>query len=80
MTDIQPDPVVVTQKPWWQSKTIWLNLISALLIALELKFDLLQPLLPSNVYAWLAVAITVANGVLRVVTSSPIVFGFKATK
>lgn len=80
MTDIQPDPVVVTQKPWWQSKTIWLNLISALLIALELKFDLLQPLLPSNVYAWLAVAITVANGVLRVVTSAPVAFGFKATK
>lgn len=80
MTDIQPDPVVVTQKPWWQSKTIWLNLISALLIALELKFDLLQPLLPSNVYAWLAVAITVANGVLRVVTSAPIAFGFKVTK
>ncbi len=80
MTDIQPDPVVVTQKLWWQSKTIWLNLLSALLIALELKLNLLQPLLPSNVYAWLAVAITVANSVLRVVTSAPIVFGFKETK
>lgn len=80
MTDIQPDPVVVTPKSWWQSKTIWLNLVSALLMALELKFDLLQPILPGNVYAWLAVAITVANGVLRVVTSAPLAFGFKAIK
>lgn len=80
MTNIQPDPVVVTPKPWWQSKIIWLNLVSALLIALELKFDLLQPILPANVYALLAVAITVANGVLRVVTAAPLAFGFKAIK
>ena len=63
-----------------QSKTIWLNLVSALLMALELKFDLLQPILPGNVYALLAVAITVANGVLRVVTAAPLTFGFKAIK
>lgn len=69
--------VVLTPKPWWQSKTVWLNLISALLLALELKFDLLQPLVPGNVYAWMSVAITVANGILRVVTAAPLVFGFK---
>ncbi|OIP06973.1 MAG: hypothetical protein AUK53_11880 [Betaproteobacteria bacterium CG2_30_59_46] len=68
--------VVLTPKPWWQSKTVWLNLISALLLALELKFDLLQPLVPGNVYAWMSVAITVANVILRVVTASPLVFGF----
>lgn len=69
--------VVLTPKPWWQSKTVWLNLISAMLLALELKFDLLQPLVPGNVYAWMSVAITVANGILRVVTAVPLVFGFK---
>ena len=67
--------VVVTAKPWWHSKTLIVNLIAAALIALEAQFTLLQPYLPGNVYAWFAVAMTVANSVLRVVTSAPIAFG-----
>lgn len=69
-------PVVVDPKPWWMSKIIWLNLISAVLMALELKFDLLQPYLPGSVYAWFAVFLSVANPVLRTITASPITFGF----
>lgn len=71
------DPVqVVAIKPWWQSKTLWLNLISAALLALEAQFGLLQPYLPGNVYAWFAVGLTVVNAVLRAVTAAPIAFGF----
>lgn len=67
--------VIVTAKRWWHSKTLWLNLIAAALIALEGQFALLQPYLPGNVFAWFAVALTVANAVLRVITAAPLVFG-----
>lgn len=73
--NIQAAAIVVTAKPWWQSKTLWLNLVAAVLIALEAKFSLLQPYLPGNVYAWFAVFLPVANAVLRVVTSVPVTFG-----
>lgn len=70
------DAVVVSAKPWWKSKTLWLNLIAAALIALEAQFTLLQPYLPGNVYAWFAVVLTVSNAVLRVITAAPLAFGF----
>ncbi len=76
MTDTNTPAVVVAAKPWWQSKTLWLNLIAAALIALEAQFTLLQPYLPGNVYAWFAVVLTVANSVLRVITAAPLAFGF----
>lgn len=63
-------------KPWWKSKMIWLNLVSAVLLSLELKFDLLQPYLSGNVYAWFAVALSAANAALRVITAAPLAFGF----
>lgn len=67
--------VVATAKPWWQSRTLRLNAAAAALIALEAQFSLLQPYLPGNVYAWLAVGLTMANAALRVITVVPIVFG-----
>jgi hypothetical protein len=70
------DAVVVSAKPWWKSKTLLLNLIAAVLIALEAQFTLLQPYLPGNVYAWFAVALTVSNAILRVITAAPLAFGF----
>jgi hypothetical protein len=70
------DSVVVSAKPWWKSKTLLLNLIAAALIALEAQFTLLQPYLPGNVYAWFAVALTVSNAILRVITAAPLAFGF----
>ena len=47
---MEPIPVsrIVEVKPWWKSKTIWLNLISAALLALEAQFGLLQPYLPDR--------------------------------
>lgn len=70
------DAVVVSAKPWWKSKTLWLNLISAVLIALESQFSMLQPYLPGSVYAWIATVLTVSNAVLRVITAAPLAFGF----
>lgn len=69
------NPAAVSEaKPWWQSKTLWLNAAAAGLIALEAQFSLLQPFLPGNVYAWVATALTVANAALRVITAAPIAF------
>lgn len=66
---------VVDVKPWWKSRTLIFNLASVVLIALEAQFSLLQPYLPGNVYAWVAVGLTVGNAVLRVVTAAPLAFG-----
>lgn len=66
---------VVSAKPWWQSRTLRLNVIAAALIAAEAQFSLLQPYLPGNVYAWLAVVLAVGNAALRVITAAPLMFG-----
>lgn len=60
-------------KKWYQSKTIVVNAVVAALVALEAGTGLLQPLLPANFYAAVAIALPVINAVLRVVTSQPIV-------
>ncbi len=56
-------------KPWWQSKTLWLNAIAAGLVALESGTGRLQPLLPVNFYTLLAVGLPVINAWLRVITT-----------
>lgn len=60
-------------KKWFdrviRSKTLWFNAIVAALAALEGAFSLLQPFVPGNVFAWLTVALTVGNAVLRVLTT-----------
>ncbi len=61
--------VITEKKPWWQSRTLWLNAVVACLIALEMSFPLLQPLLPGNVYAWFGVVLAVGNSMLRIVTT-----------
>lgn len=59
-------------KPWYVSKTLWLNGVVAALTALEAGTGLLQPYLPMNIYVLVAVFLPVANAVLRVVTSTKI--------
>ncbi len=59
----------MNRKRWFTSKTLWLNAIAAGLIALEASWGLLQPLLPVNFYSALAVALPVANAVLRVLSN-----------
>jgi hypothetical protein len=56
-------------KPWYQSRTLWLNVIVALFAALEANTGLLKPFLPDNFYALLAIALPVINVVLRTVTT-----------
>lgn len=58
-----------TYKKWWQSKTLWVNAIVASLVALEGVTGLMQPHLPVNLYAAVAVALPVLNAFLRVVTT-----------
>lgn len=59
-------------KAWWKSKTIWFNLIMAVLSSLEATFHLLQPIFGSSLYGVGAVFVAVVNAGLRVVTSQPI--------
>lgn len=59
-------------KAWHKSKTIWLNVIGAVLVALEASFGILQPLIPANSYAVLSVALAVSNAALRVITTQAI--------
>ncbi len=56
-------------KCWWKSRTLWVNAIAAALVALEASTGVLQPRLPVNLYAALAVALPVINAVLRVLTT-----------
>lgn len=58
--------------PAWQSATLWVNALVAALVALEMGWNVLQPLLPVNVYSIVAVALPVINAVMRVFTSSPV--------
>ncbi len=57
------------KKCWITSKTLWLNVGAAGLVALEAGWGLLQPLLPVNFYTLVAVVLPVANTMLRVLTS-----------
>lgn len=67
--DTRSGPLVASCKPWWKSRVLWLNVLAAGLVALEETTGVLQPLLPVNFYAALAVGLPVANAMLRVVTS-----------
>lgn len=55
-------------KSWWKSRTIRVNALAAGLVALEAGTGLLQPILPVNFYAVVAVVLPVVNAVLRVIT------------
>jgi hypothetical protein len=56
-------------KAWYLSKTLWVNIVVAALTALEAGTGLLQPFLPANFYAMVAVGLPVINAVLRIVTT-----------
>lgn len=60
-------------KAWYQSKTLWVNIIVAALAALEAGTGVLQPFLPANFYAIVAVGLPVVNAVLRIVTTQGLV-------
>jgi len=70
---VSPRPqLVVTQpppKPWWRSKTVIVNLVVLVLAGAESQLNVLQGVLPGNVYTWLAFALPIVNLALRAVTT-----------
>ena len=56
-------------KAWWKSKTLWVNIIVAVLASLEATTGLLRPYLPEHWYVAVAVGLPVINVVLRIVTT-----------
>ena len=60
------------KKPWYKSKTIILNAVAAGLVALEAGTGMMQPYLPANFYAIVAVGLPVLNAILRVITTQGI--------
>jgi len=63
---------VPDSKPWWQSKTLWLNVVSvAVIILTELLASDLVSQHPQTVL-YLAALLAVANGLLRFFTTSAI--------
>jgi len=54
------------------SKTMWLSTVGAGLVAFEASFAILQPMLPVNVYATIAVGLSVVGAVLRALTTKPL--------
>lgn len=59
-------------KPWYASKTIWINTAAAMLVALEASTGALKPLLPVDLYTTIAIALPMINAALRVVTTQGI--------
>lgn len=59
-------------KPWYESKTIWINAIAAFLAALEGTIGGLQPVLGEHAMAIIATFLPAINIALRTVTSAPI--------
>jgi len=56
-------------KPWYLSKTLWVNAIVLALAAAEEHMQLLQPVLPVSFYQLVAFALPVVNAFLRVITT-----------
>ncbi|MDD5688490.1 MAG: hypothetical protein PHE88_11745 [Elusimicrobia bacterium] len=52
-----------------KSKTMWFNAIVASLAAFEGVFNVLQPYVAGNVYAYITIALAVGNAFLRVLTT-----------
>jgi hypothetical protein len=57
-------------KPWWKSKTLWLNGLVLMLAAAESQLNVLQGALPGGLFTWLAFGLPVANAALRFITST----------
>lgn len=64
--------VVPHAKPWWRSRTLWLNAVVLALAAAEARLGLLRDVLPLDTYQLLAFALPVANAALRLVTTTSV--------
>ena len=59
-------------KPWYESKTIWFNLIIAAMTMATAATPSLEPLMTPEVYGVLATGVAFINAILRLVTGKPI--------
>lgn len=59
-------------KPWWQSRTLWVNAIMLALAAAELQINVLQGVLPGGLFPWLAFTLPVVNAALRLITTTAV--------
>lgn len=57
-------------KPWYTSKTLWLNATMAACATLEASTGMLQPHLPFNLYFAITVALPAANAMLRFISTA----------
>lgn len=65
--------VEVVAKPWWQSKTVWLNVIGFAVIVGGIILDsAAQVGLPDKWAAWVGLGIAVGNAWLRFQTVVPV--------
>ena len=56
-------------KRWYKSKTIWVNVGAAALMALEASTGLLKPYMADEFWVAMAVALPMINAMLRVITT-----------
>lgn len=61
------------KKSWLKSKTIWVNAIIAKLAIVEANTQLLQSVLPTNIYVIVAIVLPIINIFLRTITTEAIV-------
>lgn len=59
-------------KPWYLSRTIVVNLISAILISLETTFPTLKPFIGDVWYGILFTLLCIVNVILRFDTTQPV--------
>ena len=56
-------------KPWYTSKTLWLNVLVAVLTVAETELGIVQPFMPVNFYAIVAFGLPLLNAALRIITT-----------
>lgn len=56
-------------KAWYKSKTLWVNLVAAVLMALEAGTGLLKPYMADTFWVTMAVGLPIVNAVLRIITT-----------
>lgn len=59
-------------KPWWTSRTLILNVLSGVGIALEAFTGQIRESFGPTAYLYFGIALAVANAILRVLTTQPI--------
>jgi hypothetical protein len=62
-------------KPWYKSKTVWVNVatvVAAMLTGIEQYLSVLAPVIDPMVMPWLLVGVGVVNIVLRAITTEGI--------